>query len=281
MFGSPVPTQMEWSAGSTATAPMDRLFCWAKTGFQCPAAVGGLPDTTGRRPGVQGTAVHRERCHPAPHQPRTAAGVGPGRVPVAQGVGVVGLVGDLLPAATRLRELARRGRRRGERGRADLGPWRGPDCGELLGGVHDLFALAAGAVSVDAVVHARGRQAAAQPALDVPPGEAETGTEPIMVIRVIAEPAAARCRPALHVRRMRLLEIAKARPREVTRSSYTRSRSSDRRVVTRSLSPGRARGAFGNGVGRTLRQPYRDWPDLLRCVTIRTRACRSCPQPPD
>ena len=35
MFGSPVPTQMEWSAGSTATAPMDRLFCWAKTGFQC------------------------------------------------------------------------------------------------------------------------------------------------------------------------------------------------------------------------------------------------------
>src|SRR5690348_18467146 len=43
-----------------------------------PAAVGGLPDTTGRRPGVQGTTVHRERGHPAPHQPGTATGIGPG-----------------------------------------------------------------------------------------------------------------------------------------------------------------------------------------------------------
>src|SRR5262249_60244764 len=25
---------MEWSAGFTAIAPMDRLFCWVKTGFQ-------------------------------------------------------------------------------------------------------------------------------------------------------------------------------------------------------------------------------------------------------
>src|SRR5262249_38143531 len=84
-----------------------------------PAAVGGLPDTTGRRPGVQGAAVHGERGHPAPYQPRAAAGVGPDRVTVAQGVGVVGLVGDLLPAATALCQLARRPGRRGESGRAD------------------------------------------------------------------------------------------------------------------------------------------------------------------
>jgi len=36
---------------------------------------------------------------------------------------------------------------------------------------------------------------------------------------------------------MRLLKIAKARPREVTRGSYTHSHGSDR-LVTRSLSPG-------------------------------------------
>ena len=35
MFGSPVPTQMELSAGSVASAPMDRLFCWPKTCVQC------------------------------------------------------------------------------------------------------------------------------------------------------------------------------------------------------------------------------------------------------
>src|SRR5438270_13042935 len=83
-----------------------------------------------------------------------------------------------------------------------------------------------------------------------------------MVIKAIAEPAAARCRPALPVRRMGLLKIAKARPCGVTRAVARAWGGSDRQMVTRSLSPGRVRAAFGNGVGRTLRQHYPDWPDL-------------------
>ncbi len=34
MFGSPVPTQIEWSAGLNARAPTERLSCWSNTGVQ-------------------------------------------------------------------------------------------------------------------------------------------------------------------------------------------------------------------------------------------------------
>src|SRR5437868_15457092 len=40
VFPSPVPTQTEWSAGSTATAPIERLGWESKTGAKCwPASV--------------------------------------------------------------------------------------------------------------------------------------------------------------------------------------------------------------------------------------------------
>src|SRR5690348_5508522 len=77
-----------------------------------------------------------------------------------------------------------------------------------------------------------------------PAGEAETGTEPIMVIKAIAEPAAARCRPALLVRRM-----------------GTPISSRCEGVAHRCAAP-------EHTVGQTLRQLVSYWPELARCVTM-------------
>src|SRR5690348_2232009 len=97
-----------------------------------------------------------------------------------------------------------------------------------------------------------------------------------MVMRVIAEPAAARCRPALHVRRMSLLKIAAAARGGSTGLVCAHAAASG--GCSRSPPPPERDPPVT--VSRTLRQHDLDWPDLARCATIREGEFRSAPQPP-
>src|SRR5262249_46931205 len=85
-----------------------------------------------------------------------------------------------------------------------------------------------------------------------PPGAAETGTEPIIVINVIAEPAAARCRPALLVRRIDSPIFSRSR-------GYPAPVVLDLSLYERRTSPYRR---------RTLRQHDGGLPDVVRSCAV-------------
>ena len=98
MLASPVPTQTEPSAGSTASAPIERLGMKSKIACHVCALVGRAPHAAVGRPGVPGAVgrLHQRGRAPA-HQREAGADVGPERIGVASRLRVEGLRGDVLP----------------------------------------------------------------------------------------------------------------------------------------------------------------------------------------
>ena len=237
MFGSPVPTQIGVVRGIDSQRADGQVVLPVEDRLPVRAAVGRLPNAAGRPARIQGLAVHGKRGHPAGHEPRPAAGVGPDRVAVTQRVGVIRLVGDLLPAAARRASLPA----------AAVAAANAAGLTVVPGAVRTAeYCCAESMISSlspppSLVPLCSPRVAGSSPAgPGWPCADAATGTEPIIAIKAITEPAAAACRPALLVRRIRSPPLS--RPRgcpagrlEAKSNQVLRDRQTKRPRIRRSL----------------------------------------------